>query len=275
VKRTNTLREKATVTKLLILREFHCAPRSTLRPIAEALDVTVQAVSNYVRDLAREGLLELSGDRYVLTPAGIAFLQQGFQDLRREVDEALHDVNIIRVASALAGAPIRGGDPVGLFMEDGDLVARPRAASGSRGRALADASPGEEVAVTDLDGVVDLKPGTIWMLKVPSAHEGGSRAVDVAALPRFLEARGVRFDRVGAYGTSAKLLARRANLPLHLEFTAARAAHTAAAVGLDVLLLVTRDLLPEALRDVDGANEATLSPVRYELLEPPLLEARP
>jgi len=111
MKRSTALREKAFVTKLLILREFHCAPRSTLRPIAEALDVTVQAVSNYVRALAQEGHLELSGDRYVVTPSGVAFLQEGFRELRRGVDEALHDLNVIQVASAMATARVRAAAP--------------------------------------------------------------------------------------------------------------------------------------------------------------------
>lgn len=232
--------------------------------------MTVQAVSNYVRDLAREGLLELSDERYIVTPKGIETLQEGFRTLRREVDDALQDLTVIDVAAALAGARIRAGDPVGLFMEDGELVARPRASASSRGRALNDAAPGEEVGVTELDGVVDLKPGTVWMVKVPAAHEGGSRAVDAAALLASLDARGIGRDRVGGHGTSAKLLARRAGLPLDLEFAAPRAAYTAATVGLDVLLFVTRDLLPEALRELDTLNAGALVPVRYELLEPPL-----
>jgi putative transcriptional regulator len=212
----------------------------------------------------------------------------------RHLHDALNDLaaplDVIQVTSAIAAAPIAKGQSVGLSMEDGDLHARPSATAPSRGQARNAAKTGEEVIVGQLQGMVRLDPGRMTLVSVPSPAEGGIAHVDRAALAKVLQGR--KPARVGAHGTGARILARSlagnltkegsgrlasretskvsSLLPsLDFEFAADRAAFNAAERGLDVLLFVTRDRLPEVMEALERLNAGTLRRVSVELLEAP------
>ncbi|HEX2065837.1 MAG TPA: hypothetical protein VHI93_03395, partial [Candidatus Thermoplasmatota archaeon] len=141
----------------------------------------------------------------------------------------------------------------------------------SHGRAVHDARPGGEAIVADLRGMVALEPGRLVVVSLPAAAEGGIARVDRERLRRRLASLTPR--KVGAHGTGARILARdlaAAGLPgPHFEFAADRACFNAAECGLDVLLLVTRDRLPEVIQAFDRLNAQTLRRVPIELLEAP------
>lgn len=261
------LRDKSGLTRVLILAELEREPGATLSDVARRLDVTVQAVSTYAKALVADGLLRPEEGALVVTPRGLQELHEGVRRLRSAVDAIATPLAVIRVTSAVAAARIKAGERVGLYMENGDLSAKPRHRSPSTGRALRDAEPGEEVVVTDLAGLVELQPGAITVLAVPSAVEGGIARVDVARL-RALLREGPKPDKVGALGTGAVLLAKRVG-ELHFEFAADRAAFNAAERGLRVRLFVSRDRLPEAMQSFDELNEGTLRRVPVDLVEAP------
>lgn len=263
------LRDRTYVTRLLILRAFHEQPGRTLADVGAGLDVTVQAVSAYVKDLRDAKLLEDADAGLVPTARGLEELRSGLAHLKRAVDDALAPLSVIDVTSALAGARIRAGDEVGLFMERGDLVARPRVASESRGRAVNAAEHGEEVLVRDLAGVVALAPGRVCVVQLPAPVEGGARRVAPKRLLATLKERGFADARVAVAGTGAKALAQRAGLEVAIEFASVEGAFNAAERGLDVALLVTRDLLKDAIALLDARNAATLSRVPIALVDVP------
>lgn len=267
-------RDRTHLTRLLVLRELHVHKRRTLREIADALGVSVQAVSTYAKGLAVDGLLAERGGRYQPTPKGLQVLQEGFARLRRVVDDALAPLTVIEATSAIAREPVRAGDEVGLFMEDGHLVAWKRE-SGSRGRALADADVDGEVVVGDLTGVVALEPGRLLVLQVPGPLEGGSARVHADAVTTAIKARGFRDPRVAAEGTGALVLATRAGLRVDFSFASVDAAFNAAERGLDVVLLVTRDLVRDAFAVIDERNARTLKTVPVDVVDLPLTGAAP
>lgn len=260
------LRDRSEVTRLLILAELEREPGATLSDVAERLDVTVQAVSTYAKDLVRMGLLAEGGPQRV-TPKGLQTLHEGVRQLRAAVDSVATPLAVIRVASAVAATRIREGDRVGLVMEGGDLHARARHRAASMGRALADAEPGEEVVVGDLTGLVDLQPGKITVVALPSPMEGGVARVDVPRLRALLKEH-PRVDKVAALGTGARVLAKRLGT-VDLDFAAERAAFNAAERGLSVRLFVSRDRLPEAMQAFEQGNAGTLRRVPVELVEAP------
>lgn len=265
------LRDRTAITRLLILAELQRRPGATLSDVAQALGVTVQAVSVHARALATSGALQLTNGSYGPTPKGLQSVHEGVRQLHEALSAVAEPLDVIQVTSAIAGAPVAVGQSVGLYMEDGDLAARPSGNAPSRGKARNAAKPGEEVIVAELQGMVRLDPGALTLVSLPGPAEGGIGRVDRPALRRLLQGRTPA--KVGAHGTGARILARTLSKEgtgrLDFEYAADRAAFNAAERGLDVLLFVTRDRLPEVMEAVERLNADTLRRVPVDVVEAP------
>lgn len=281
------LRDRTGITRLLILAELERRPGTTLSEVAASLGVTVQAVSAHAKDLSSLGWLRNEDSTYRATPKGLQSLHEGVRHLRDAIGALAAPLDVIQLTSAVAASTIQAGDPVGLFMEEGDLAARPAKDASSRGRARNAAKAGEEVIVGDLQGMVKLEPGRLRLVSLPGPAEGGIALVDREALRKLLGRKGAGANghatgsgqhqnhplRLGAHGTGARVLARWLAKEGHgrvdFEFAADRAAFNAAERGLDVLLLVTRDRLAEVMEAFERLNADTLRRVPVELVEAP------
>src|SRR5881397_1661950 len=179
------LRNLRASTRVLFLYEVTTSRHSRLRTIAERLGMTVQGCSDYAHGLERDGLLATVDGQYRATKKGIEFLHDRLVDLRSFVERARREMAFIETTAAMAGNTIRNGNQVGLFMEDGVLVALAGRSSPSSGVAVHDATKGELVAVWSLEGIVALRPGRIIIGRV-SPRGAGRRAVPGAAAKRVL-----------------------------------------------------------------------------------------
>ncbi len=243
------LREKGRLTRMLILRQLAEHGPSSLRRLADGLGVTTQAVSEHVRKLTASGLTESKAEGTVVTALGRERLHGELLTIKRYVDDALHGSMHIERTGATAGAAIRAGDAVGLRMDMGRMTAHPGLESGSRGVALSDAEPGQDVTVAELEGYLDLRTGTVTFALLPDAIEGGSRDVDRAALVTLAS----NASLVAAQGPVARFVVASAQ-PTHLvTWGVAEAAAEAALRGLDVLVLVERWEADDTRRRFDQA----------------------
>jgi putative transcriptional regulator len=269
------LRDRSGNTRLLILAQLQAQAGTTLSDVAKRMGITVQAVSAHGKALAKAGLLEANDGTYHVTPKGLQELHEGVRRLRDAVSGVALLLDVIQVTSAVASQSVKAGQEVALYMEDGDLAARPGRMAPSRGTARNNARRGEEVVVDGLRGMVRLEPGRLTVVTLPGPGEGGVARVDRPRLAVLL--KGQRPARVAAHGTGARILARQmvsagVRAP-DFEFAADQAAFNAAERGLDVLLLATRDRLQEVLHTVERLNQDTLRRVPVEILEAP--EATP
>lgn len=262
------LRDRTYLTRLLILKELLARPEAPLREVADALDVTPQAVSQHAKELESDGLLALRDGKRDVTTEGVQLLQEGLHRLKQVVDQAAESVRVVRRTTAEAGTAIRQGQRVGLLMEDGRLVARTDKTSTSMGRAAVGAAAGEEVIVDELSGVVPLEPGRIAIVRLPGVEDGGGRAVDDDAVRRWIEERGPP-ERVGAIGTGARILARRLGYDVAIEFAVPRAAFHAAELGLTVAVFIESDQMLDALSVLDSLNEEAKRRISVETFEAP------
>ncbi len=258
------LRDVREVTKLLILLEITRSRHTRLRPLADKLDLTVQAVSEYVKGMRREGLIHRVGGVYRATKKGVELLHARFSQLKEFVDSSMGDLRIIGVASAMAGEDVREGDRVGLFMERGRLTAYPRREAKSRGRALQDARRGEDVALADLEGIVELRPGRLLVLRLPSAQAGGTRAVEPARVKDRLGS--FHPDLVAATDPIAVAFAQKMAWPVDLEFGPAEASIDAALRGLNVLLITASPQFEEVTKGLEAVNASLEDRIPYRVL---------
>lgn len=229
--------------------------------LVEPTELTLQGVSYNLKQLAGEGLVAFEGEdarEARITEEGIEALHDHFLGLKAFVDLALSEMLPIEECVALAQQALQEGDEVGLFMEDGRLVAR-QEESPSMGHARTEAAPGELVVVSGLSGVVDLAPGSIDVVQLPPPRS----LPGPDALLALLEDAVPDWDVLAVAGLEAEVLVERADLDPDREpipFAAQHVARSAASVGLDVLVVAAFDAsrsLVDGLRE-QGEFEVTV-----------------
>jgi predicted transcriptional regulator len=176
------LRDLKRNTEMLILVEMLKSPSVRMKEIAERLDITIQAVSQYISAMKSQGLLKERSGNLIPTRKGMQIAQEHFTSLKDFVDATLRTIAVIERTVAIAGCSIRKNQAVGLVMEDGMLMAYPGQKASSTGKALESAEEGDDVVVGQLEGIVDLELGRLLIVETPSELEGGSKSVDIARM---------------------------------------------------------------------------------------------
>ncbi|MFW5963786.1 MAG: MarR family transcriptional regulator [Natronomonas sp.] len=251
----DVLDNKRSATKFRVLVEIaDRQPAVNQGEIADAVGVTSQAVSEYIRELVDEGFVDKEArSRYRVTKQGVDWLFQQASDVRRFADHVTEDVlGSMQEDAALATADIESGDAVSLFIQDGLLHAAPGEEGPATGVATTDASEGEVVGVTGFAGIIDLEPGEVTVFQVAPIRSGtpaGSESLRAAADAA---------DVVAAAGVEAVAALRDSGVDADVTFAAGEVAADAAGRGLDVALVATTDLagrVTDALRDAGLAYE--------------------
>jgi putative transcriptional regulator len=147
--------------------------------VSDDLGITVQAVSQYLSGMRRAGMVKEQKGKLRPTRKGMQILQEHFNELKSEVDSVLRRIMVVDTCSAIAGREMKKGDKLGLIMEDGMLMAYPGEKSASKGVAMEDASIGDDVLVGHLEGIVDMKLGSLLIIETPSELDGGSKKADI------------------------------------------------------------------------------------------------
>ncbi len=257
----NVLRDLRESTRILFLHEVTANRHTRLRTIADRLGMTVQGASDYAHALESDGLLVVAGGEYRATKKGVDVLQARLRELRAFVDQAGRSTAFVETTFALAGTAVRRGDKVGLFMEEGYLVAYANRSSTSSGTANEDAPKGEDVAVRSLEGIVTLVPGRITIGRVPVSR-AAARRISPAACDRLVQrCRGAVVATVDVEGLMA---ARRLRLRPRIEFAPLAGTVAAAERGMDVLLLAPEGRAAEAVEAIEAANARREDKIPYE-----------
>ncbi|WP_254830652.1 MarR family transcriptional regulator [Haloglomus salinum] len=251
--RAGVLRSKRDATRYQILVEIaQRQPAVSQQEVADAIGVTAQAVSDYLQGLVAEGYVEKHGrGRYEVTNEGVDWLMSRTEALRDYVGHVSEDVlGRVEVDTAIATATIDEGQPVSLSMRDGVLRATPGSAGSATGVAVTSAEAGQDVGVTEFEGLVDYEWGEVRVVSVPRVHEGGSAAVDTDALVE----RAADLDLLAVAGGEALAAVERAPLDPDIRFGVPAAVTEAAHRGLDVLVVASvteLSAITDALREGD------------------------
>ena len=256
---TEILRSKNLATKFQILVEVAAnQPDIQQRDIAKRLDLTPQAVSDYVRELVKDGWLISEGrSRYRVTEEGVDWILKGLRDWQSYSNTVQKAVASISVCAAVADCDLSKGQKVGLVMRDGLLFATDNPNAGARGIAVSEAKKGEDVGVSEIDGIVPLEIGKVTILKVPGIQRGGSRHTDLDRLRK-----GIRGKKlVSAIGIEALVALRQIDAEPLYFYGARDAVVEAAYSGLSPVVVCVDDDTSDLIRRLEEKN------IDYELLD--------
>lgn len=253
------LRNKNLATKFQILVQIAAnQPNIQQKDIAQKLDITPQAVSEYIKEMMKDGSLTSDGrSRYRVTTEGVNWVLKAIRKLRGYLIFVERSITNITVCAAVAGCDLSQGQVVGLEMKDGLLFATDALGKAAKGVAVSDARKGEDVGVSNIEGIIELEIGRITVLKVPSIQRGSSRNVDLAKLKKALNKK----ELVGAIGIEALIALRRIGIEPHYLYGVTEGAIEAAHSGLSFLILCADDAIPDLLKRLEEEN------LRYELLD--------
>ncbi len=251
----DVLDNKRAATKFRVLVEIaERQPAVNQGEIADAVGVTSQAVSEYIRELVDEGFVEKEArSRYRVTKRGVDWLFQQAADVRRFADHVTEDVlGSMQEDAAFATDDIESGETVSLTIDDGLLHASAGDGGPATGVATTDATAGSVVGVTGFAGIIDLDPGDVTVFQIApirSGRPGGSER---------LATKAAESDVVAAAGVEAVAALRESGIDPDVTFAAGAVAADAAGRGIDVVVVVTTDLagrVTDALRDAGLAYE--------------------
>jgi putative transcriptional regulator len=249
------LDRKRSATKFRVLVEIaDRQPAVNQTEIADAVGVTSQAVSEYIRELVEEGYVDKEArSRYRVTKQGVDWLFQQAADVRRFADHVTEDVlGSMQEDAAIAAAPVAEGEAVSLSVEEGLLHATPGTTGPATGVATTAAEAGDVVGVTGFEGVIEMEAGDVTVFQVPPVRTGVTPASDRLA------AAAERAGLVATAGVEAVVVCRESGVDVDVQFAAGAVAADAASRGVDVVVVTTTDAagrVTDALRDAGLAYE--------------------
>ena len=253
------LRNKNLATKFQILVDIaNSGPNIQQRDIAKRLDITPQAVSDYIKQLVEEGLIASDGrSKYRVTSEGVNWVIKVLRELSNYSTFIEQAITNISVCAAIADVNITKGQTVGLEMREGLLFATDKVGGEAKGIACSDATAGEDLGVSNIEGIVNLEIGKVTILKMPGIQRGGSKMVDINRLKARIGSRRL----VGTIGIEAIVALRKLGVRPAYNYGVTEAAIEAAKSGLFPLVLCVDDEASGLIRKLEEEN------IDYELID--------
>ena len=247
------LRSKNLTTKFQILLEIaERQPNIQQKDIANRLGITSQAVSEYVKELIKDGWLGSQGrSRYRVTREGVDWILRMSRQLQSYSSFVSKVISDISISTAIADVDLSLGQKVSLYMKDGLLFASSIVGNeGAKGIAISEATKDECVAVSSIEGVMKLKTGRITIGKVPHVQQGGSRNTDIARLRQEVE-QGIL---VGVMGVEALVALRQVGREPDYLYGVKEASVESAYCGLPFLVICSEDNIAGLVQRLEDEN---------------------
>jgi putative transcriptional regulator len=247
------LKSKNLATKFQIMVEIAAhQPNIQQKDIAPRLGITSQAVSEYVKELIKDGWLSSEGrSRYKVTKEGVDWILQMSRQLHSYawfVSKAVADIS---TTTAIADSDLSIGQTASLYMKDGFLFASDVISNkGAKGTAVTEAKKGQDVGIRNVEGVIELEPAEVTIGKVPNVQDGGSRTIDLARLKKEVKEAGL----VGVMGTEALVALMQISTKPDYVHGVREAAIEAAYCGLPFLVICSNDKLPILVQRLEEEN---------------------
>jgi putative transcriptional regulator len=252
------LRNKNLTTKFQILVEVaDRGPDIQQREIARKLEITPQAVSDYIAQLVKDNMLVARGrSSYRVTNEGVNWVIKALRELSGYNLFIQRALNNISVCAAIAGDDLAKNQRVAIKMKDGLLFALADTDDGATGVTTSSARAGEDVGVSNIKGIVPMDVGMVTIVKVPSVERGGSRRVDYRVVAKQVAAA----KPITSLGLEAGVVLRRVGAEFY-PYGAAGVAIESARSGLNPLVVCVENETSELITRLEKEK------IRYQLID--------
>ncbi len=247
------LKSKNLATKFQIMVEIAAhQPNIQQKDIAPRLGITSQAVSEYVRELIKDGWLSSEGrSRYKVTKEGVDWILQMSRQLHSYAWFVSKVVADISTTTAIADSDLAIGQAASLYMKDGLLFASNiTSGKGAKGIVITEAKKGQDVGIRNVEGVIKLQPADVMIGKVPNVQDGGSRSTNLTLLAREVK----EAKLVGAMGTEALVALMQIGIKPDYIHGVREAVIEAAYCGLHFLVVCSADKVSMLVQRLEEEN---------------------
>jgi cobalt/nickel transport system ATP-binding protein len=123
---------------------------------------------------------------------------------------------------------------------------------------------GEDIVVKEITGTLSPKTGIIHIVPIPRVIEGGSRAVDLETIYTLVTERSPH--KIGAMGTSAKVVVRKAGIHCDFEVDVIQSSILAALRGLNVMVFATGGMVDRVIQKIESNNKHSGQEIKFSSL---------
>ncbi len=245
--------KKRNITEFQILSEIvRKQPHIKQKEIADVLGITVQGVSEHMRNLLKKDYIKSRGrGEYVLTDKGMRALKQWISEFRNYLNDVNQDIYRYKeIWPAIAyDEELKEGDTVYLFMKKGLLYASKNVKCDSTAQVFEGGNKGKDIAVGEINGIIDVKKGRVIILKIPPKVKGGSDNVNYELIKNILEKNE---DAITAsMGTVAYVVSEKLGIKPDIRFSVPNAIVNACNRGCDVVGLITGKMTEKIVKILD------------------------
>ncbi|HIQ39081.1 MAG TPA: winged helix-turn-helix transcriptional regulator [Methanothermococcus okinawensis] len=254
--------KKRNITELQILSEIvRKQPHIKQKEIADVLGITVQGVSEHIRNLLKKGYIKSRGrGEYILTDKGIRVLKTWISQFRNYLEEINREIYRYKdIWPAIAYEDIEDGDKVYLFMKRGLLYASKTVKTSSTAKVVEGGKKGEDIAVTNIEGIIEMNKGKVIILRIPPRISGGSRNVNYDLIREVLDKN--KDAVVASMGTVSYVVSQKLNIKPDIRFAVLEGIVKACERGCDVVCLVTGRMTEKVVKVLDNNR------VKYTVLD--------
>jgi cobalt/nickel transport system ATP-binding protein len=182
------------------------------------------------------------------------------------VESVSKPFDVLKVRCAIAGTDVYSGETVGLVMKNGTLCTARMDTDNKNnttasGRVMHNARSGEDIVVSEISGTLSTKTGIIHIVHIPRVIEGGSRAVDLGRICTMIAERSPH--RIGAMGTSAKVVVGKAGIQCDFEVDVIQSSILAALRGLNVMVFATGGMVDRVIQKIESNNKQSEQQIKY------------
>ncbi|MBW9221895.1 winged helix-turn-helix transcriptional regulator [Methanothermococcus sp. SCGC AD-155-C09] len=247
--------KKRNITEFQILSEIvRKQPHIKQKEIADALGITVQGVSEHIRHLLKKEYIKSRGrGEYVLTDKGMRALKSWISQFKNYLEEINQDIYRYKdIWPAIAHEDMNEGEDVYLFMKNGLLYASKNIKSQSTAKVVEGGKKGEDIALSDIKGIIEVNKGSVIILKIPPRIMGGSKSVDYDLIREILAKN--KDAIIASMGTVSYVVSKKLGMAIDIRFAVPESIIRACDRGCDVICLITGKMTEKIIKTLDKSG---------------------